>query len=150
MEKKLSFGFFFSFKKGPQALASQSACGFSSVGCPCFPSETWGDLQSGAPWQPTLLFLRTLFMDRVVINTELPWRVLLQCLWCIYKHLSAKYLINQPFKGAANLASCQHPSHHKPRFSRTTFSDRAFSWMSFKVIRPCFPEHVVNACGHLS
>lgn len=100
-------------------------------------------------WRPALRFLRALFMDGTVTSTELPWTALLPCLWCIYKHLSAKYLINQPFKGAANLVSCQRPSNHKPHFSGTAFSDQVFSWMSFKVIRPCFPEHVVNACGHL-
>lgn len=150
MEKKLSFCFVSPLKKRPSGLGFLVRLWFQQCGCPCFPSETWGDLQRGAQWQPALLFLCTLFMDRMVTNTKLPWRVLLQCLWCIYKHLSAKYLINQPFKGAANLASCQHRSHHKPHFSRTAFSDRAFSWMSFKVIRPCFPKHVVNACGHLS
>lgn len=85
------------------------------------------------------------FWTGTVTNTELPWTALLRCLGCIYKHLTAKYLINQPFKEAANLASCQHPSHQNPHFSGIAFSDQTFSWMSFKVIRPCFPERVVNA-----
>ena len=142
---------FYCKKKSPRALASWPACGLCCLSlmwlrcvC-CLASFSLPGVTAVLRVAASLTFpLRSIYGLRS-INTALPWTALLECLWCIYKHLSAKYLINQPFKGAANLASCQHPSHHKPHFSGTAFSARMFSWMLFKVIRPCFPEHVVNA-----
>lgn len=150
MEKKLSLGVFFSFKKRPSGLGFLVCLWFQQCGLPLLSIwdlgrlTEWCSVAAHLAFSPHSIYGPRGHQHRTPLKSAAPMP------WCIYKHLSAKYLINQPFKGAANLASCQHPSHHKPHFSRTAFSDRAFSWMSFKVTRPCFPEHVVNACGHLS
>lgn len=57
----------------------------------------------------------------------------------------SEVLNNPALQRSHHPAGCQHCSHQQPRVSRTACSRRTFSWMSFKVTGPCFPQHVGSA-----
>lgn len=144
MGRKLTLGFLLE-KKAPEPLHPLCPCGLSllrlhCVYHPCPPLTPWRGSQPYASGPHSV-------GGEASLPTQNPLEQHCSnaCPVFIYKHRTAKYLINQPFKGAASLAGCQHPSHHKPHFSGPAFSHQTFSWMSFKVTRPCFPEHVGNA-----